>query len=439
MQIPLSREGKNVIVLMLDRAISSYLPCILYEKPELKDVFSGFVYYPNTLSFGMHTNLGAPPIFGGYEYTPKAMNARDTESLQDKHNESLLLMPTLFSEKGYKISIFDVPYPGDYTEAGDYSLFDKLPNTNARVLVGSEWSQSTQADLENLRMRNFFCYGIMMTAPEILFGTFYQMGGYNQAAKTGSLFAVRDGSDGAGGPGTDPEFMANYLVLKNLPEITRIQDTGDTLLVMANRTSHTPTLLQEPDYIPGDLSGNAEYDAAHADRFQAGPIPLIFKNSTQMRHYHVNMASMLAVGDWIQEMKEQGVYDNTRIILVSDHGGYYLNQIQDGRLAGEDISGFNPLLMIKDFDADGEIRTDTTFMTNADVPFLAMKNLIEEPVNPFTGETISDDEKKSPQYVSASHDFEPEINHGSTFKEALWFEVAPGGETLFDLSRWTSR
>ena len=44
-QIPLSRSGKNVIVLMLDRAIGVYMPSVLVEKPELASLFSGFVYY----------------------------------------------------------------------------------------------------------------------------------------------------------------------------------------------------------------------------------------------------------------------------------------------------------------------------------------------------------------------------------------------------------
>ena len=113
-------------------------------------------------------------------------------------------------------------------------------------------------------------------------------------------------------------------------------------------------------------------------------------------------------------------------------------QIADAIIPGyeEDIAGFNPLLMVKDFDADGEIRTDTTFMTTADVPSLAMEGIITDPVNPYTGKRITGDEKQNLQYVSFSHDYEPEKNHGTTFTESPWYIVTPGGDTLFDLSRW---
>ena len=41
----LSKKGKNVIVLMLDRAIGGYIPYIFDECPEIAEEFSGFIPY----------------------------------------------------------------------------------------------------------------------------------------------------------------------------------------------------------------------------------------------------------------------------------------------------------------------------------------------------------------------------------------------------------
>lgn len=76
-----SKEGKNVVVLFLDRAINSFLPYALKELPELSEQLKGFVYYPNTLSFSSHTDIGSPAMMAGYEYTPEKLNARSTELL----------------------------------------------------------------------------------------------------------------------------------------------------------------------------------------------------------------------------------------------------------------------------------------------------------------------------------------------------------------------
>lgn len=63
--IKLSRNGHNVIVIMLDRAIGALYPYIMHELPELEEQFNGFTYYPNMLSFGVRTATGIVPIMGG--------------------------------------------------------------------------------------------------------------------------------------------------------------------------------------------------------------------------------------------------------------------------------------------------------------------------------------------------------------------------------------
>ena len=53
----LSKTGRNVIVICLDRFLGCFLPFILSEKPQLKNIYSGFVFYPNTVSFHGSTVL----------------------------------------------------------------------------------------------------------------------------------------------------------------------------------------------------------------------------------------------------------------------------------------------------------------------------------------------------------------------------------------------
>ena len=45
------------------------------------------------------------------------------------------------------------------------------------------------------------------------------------------------------------------------------------------------------------------------------------ENERQVTHYQSNMAAMLQLGRWFDYLRENGVYDNTRIIVMSDHGG----------------------------------------------------------------------------------------------------------------------
>ncbi len=435
--IPMSRSGKNVVVLMLDRAISSYLPVILYEKPELKEAFSGFTYYPNTISFGGSTNFGSPALFGGYEYSAWAMNQRDQEPLREKHNEALLLMPRIFSEAGYTVTVFNPPYAGDYTNATDLSLYDSLKNTHAKITLYEDGSFGVWERAEDNRLRDFFCYSLSRVMPLFLFDSIYDNGEYHKLIRPGKLFTVHPDLPESDVQAEDPDFWASYTELKNLPGITEIreQEKG-TLLLMDNELPHQHRILQAPDYDLSEHADNSSYNASHKDRLSAGPFPLTLENERQESHYDINMLTIMLVADWMNTLKEMGVYDNTRIILVADHG-YALYQIREGLLEGtEDIMRYNPLLMFKDFDAQGEVKTDPAFMTNADTPVLAMKDLIENPVNPFTGNPVSSEAKQQNQYVTTSMDYSVYENNGMTFSKSRWYMVLPGEGTLYDASRW---
>ena len=89
-----------------------------------------------------------------------------------------------------------------------------------------------------------------------------------------------------------------------------------------------------------------------------------------MSHYHANMASLIKLAEWFDFLRENDVYDNTRIILVSDHG-YSLDQFEElvlntGKNKTENIEWYYPLLLVKDFGSK-EFSVSEEFMTNADV------------------------------------------------------------------------
>ena len=125
-----SRTEKNVVVITLDRALSYYFPYIMEELPDTKKDFEGFTYYPNTLSFGSNTIYGMPPCYGGYEYTPEMMNFRDDVSLKEKNNEALKVLPKLFSDNGYSVTVCDPPL-ANYEWTPDLSIFDGMKGVKA--------------------------------------------------------------------------------------------------------------------------------------------------------------------------------------------------------------------------------------------------------------------------------------------------------------------
>ena len=56
-------------------------------------------------------------------------------------------------------------------------------------------------------------------------------------------------------------------------------------------------------------------------------------------------------------------------------------------------TAFNPVLMVKDFDSREAFAVSEQFMTNADTPTLAFRELIENPWNPFLDHAVTDADK----------------------------------------------
>ena len=433
----LSKDGKNVIVLMLDRAIGSYLPYLFQEAPELEKQFAGFTYYPRTLSFGGFTNTGAPALFGGYEYTPEAMNARADEALSDKHDEALKLMPVLFDEAGYEVTVCEPSYAG-YDWIPDLSIYDDYPGITAYLTEQGQFTLTSKeeqaAQLNRVWERNFFCYGLMKCVPVAIQRYLYHAGTYYIPDSTKQMGTQTEKGISAA-EGMERYFVNCYAFLKALPEITTVSEEGNTFLLMTNSTTHELMLLQEPEYEPKESVDNTEYDRTHQDRFVVDGREMKVETVVQMKHYQDNMAALIQLGNWFDWLRENGVYDNTRIIIAADHGRN-LQQFEDwvfGSDPSEDIMLYNPLMLVKDFGAQ-EFTTDYTFMTNADVPTIALGGLIEDPVNPFTGNKITGEEKNAgPLHVFGTRIWDAQENHGNTFLPGPWYELS--GD-MFDITSW---
>ena len=99
-----------------------------------------------------------------------------------------------------------------------------------------------------------------------------------------------------------------------------------------------------------------------------------------------------------------------------------------------DVTFINPVLMVKDFNSTG-FNISEEFMTNADVPTIALDGLIENPVNPFTGNPITNDAKfAGDQHVIMSEVWRTTENNGTTFLPGSWYAVH---DAIDDRANWT--
>jgi len=376
-----SRNGKNVIIIMLDAAISGYIPYVFNEKPELIKDFSGFIYYHNCVSFGGHTRVGAPVLFGGYEYEPRLIQ-KDRFYAKEKHNEALLMMPLVFLKAGYKVTVTD-PVFANYSWKPDLSIFTPYPEIMASNILGNYtgiWLRSHPElkllSVPDLLKEFLIRFSFLKISPPALRIFIYDRGDWLKEQDSAYEQLSIDTVD-------------SYTTLDYLPLITDItDDTANTYTAIVNELTHDTAILQYPDYIPGiDITNRGD-----------GPF-------SEEKTYHAIMASLLLLGKWFVFLQEQDVYDNTRIVIVSDHGKS-LNSNYPGNILlpnNNRLSGYHALLMVKDFMSHGEFATDETFMTHGDVPVIAMNELIDTPKNPFSDNPVTAGNKNNVVITTANN------------------------------------
>ena len=420
-----SKDGKNVFVIMLDRGVGAYVPFVMDEKPEIKKQFDGFTFYPNTVSTGSVTVLGAPGLFGGYEYTAGEMVKDNGKTAATRHDEALKLMPVTFYKNNYNVSLADLPFPG-YTWTGDYSVFDEYEGMKTEVLSKSFTANRNiykergydVDSVSRMQKEKIPVYSIFAVTPMIFQDILYDDGKYTCPPMDVISVAT----------------LSPYLMLECLPDLTEVTDTEENNFNMfVNTLVHEPFELQLPDYTFEKKVDNSAFDKTASHTVDG--VTMKMGETNQYEHYHVFAATCRMLGDWFDYLRSEGVWDNTRIIIVSDHGRQ-LRQFDNMQVNEEiDVQKYNSILMYKDFGSEG-FNVDNSFMTNADTPTLAFKDLIKDPVNPFTGNPVNSDAKaKGPVDVSLSENG-VHLTTGNVLEiddNPNWYQVS---DNIFDPANW---
>ena len=378
--IHLSKNGKNVLVIFLDRFVGSVLSNAFEEDKNLYQQFTGFTYYPKTLSYYSYTILGYPPILGGYEYTPFMMDSRPG-TFEDKFKQSILVLPTLFAKNDWRVSVIN-PMDLSWNRTAELwgsvelgkallatELYEKnginykeIPFTIAEKMVTPDMIQ----DAEIAKGHIFFYSILPFLSPkqkQFLYDNGYYHFSHKKNKKSFPLGLLKD-----------------YAELDLLAQMTDFDSDKDSFIVFNNNLPHAhhypdPNLFfSYPNY---DLSSNS--DLSYKPNFTG--------NGWYLRQYHMCMASLKLLGKYLDFLKKNELYDNTRIIIVADHGA---ELPIEGTETIHPFSYYNPILLFKDFNKKGVLITDPSVMTNADVPIIASKDVIQNPINFYTNKNLID-------------------------------------------------
>ncbi|WP_048594252.1 YidC/Oxa1 family membrane protein insertase [Brachyspira suanatina] len=408
----LSKTENNIIVLFIDKAVNSYWLEAFERFPEYKEKLDGFTIYPNTVSFSQST-ITTASLYGGYDYLPFELSTNGSNLLKDKHNEAILTVPLLLEEYGYKSTLLEPTYANfsnildlsifeNYTNISAYSS-DSIQNYSLNIYFGGtniNFEQTLEMDQKNKSIR----FSLFRMMPINLRYDFYDNAGWFLAS---SSFLRFNSS------------IRYYSVLDSITNFMNITEDGNYYNMIYNLATH------EPYYFASDFLPHTSLEDVDSKDLN------IYRDDISTRFFYVNVAAINSLIKIIKYLKDNDVYDNTKIIVISDHGsGVYNNNFNSNNLSF--VTTINPLLMFKDFNSKGNIKIDTNFMTIADMPYLATKH-IDNPINPFNNKIITNDYKNNGVNIITVDSWQVDRQLSNSYNFNYYYYVR---DNIFDVNNW---
>ncbi|MGN0435516.1 MAG: membrane protein insertase YidC [Wujia sp.] len=277
-------KNQNFVILLLDCVDARVMTQLMEENPEYKEIFEDFTYYRNTMCTYPYTTQSIPFILTGQWY-------ENEQSYEDYCREAYANSPLLveLEKRDYKIGLYEKDLPG----IGDYDRYDNIIYADEAKVNFKDFSY---LELKAMGFK-YFPYFVKEH-----FG--YDNTDFNNLRYNDDIEIFSD---------VDDQF---YRFMKNSTVTLTEQKTFKFIHIEGG---HSPFRYNE-----------------NVERIE---------NAT----YETNVqACMTITRDYLQMLKDSGVYDNSVILVMADHG------YEGGKNNGIDRQ--NPILFIKGIDEKHELQ-----------------------------------------------------------------------------------
>ncbi len=362
-----SKDQPNVLVLFLDMFTGGHVQDLFAQRPDLRERFAGFTWYPDTVSLGSVTTVSAPSIYGGHAFDPDNMNARPELTLSAKFSEAAAVFPRMFGSRGYDVSLLQIPYLLEKDvfarASGGYPvrIVEKPRGIPGLVPL---WAQKIgMADYVPTPEFSNFVLGVSVfrAVPHALRKAVYNEGKWIPGSVE-QLAAAKF-----------PHVLYESAVLGLMPSLADTNAAAPTMKFVYSVLPHHTWHLPPGSLIPVD-------DPEPSTEGQRVVVDGVFPE-----HMYTEEHVLAMLADFFDWLRTNGVYDNTMIVLVSDHcesDSRMLNKAlgvdESGLRAAWQVNNAYPgrphaLLMVKDFGDNAPLRDNPALMTSGDVVALVAR------------------------------------------------------------------
>ncbi len=335
----LSRTAPNILVIMLDAFTGDHIDNMIKDHPDLLASYEGFTWYPDTLSTGECTHMSLPSIIAGSNIASYNLNRDDGNSLEEKITMAVDSFFTELHHHGNKPQIV-ASTKIDYIENKNYlshSIFKEY---------AAKYQGESQGRAEYIPGIFTASYGLFEAVPWSIRKNIYRKGRW--------FFS---------GNSTFDRCVEHYSVLVHLSDMTVIDNDGSSYTLFTNELTHLPWSISKDTLKP--VTSDPFPDTIETLEMRDGLVP---------EHYYAEMAAIKLVGNFLDFLKQENAYDNTFIVLISDHcsGDSQPLSATFGNAAPVRAKQTYPgrpnaLMLVKDFHQRGALRVNDAPLATSDL------------------------------------------------------------------------
>ena len=357
-----SKTEKNIVVMVLDMFSGSHMQALLEQFPEFKTKLDGFVLFDNAISTTNATIHSIATIIGGEHYAVYNMNARE-ENIAHSFTEAFGVVGDTFVKNGYNVGYFMSDWILGKQDILAYNrdvFILQNPDEYRGLYVKTHPEFSTFLHYRMLHIWQLLGFGVFRFSPEAFIrgkvydGGLWLINGLQDRAVLDTFQAIN--------------FDSSFYAFTHLHNTESKKPTFKYLHSLMTHEPYGGIYYQNERCIYG--SANTiwnEYSGDHKMSFESAP-----DRTSYYGHYDSEVCSLQYLVDFIEWLKSEGIYNNTQLFIVSDHGGWDPIDLPERFVLQKSP---DVLFLFKDFKAKGALRQDSTLMANYDIPSIFCENL----------------------------------------------------------------
>jgi len=353
-KIMFSKTEENILFILADGIQGRFIEQMMQENTDLREAYKGFTWYSNTVSVSNYTHTSVPVIMSGTRFYADSLNADTKHDIRYKITDAANSFIEKVHANGYSMTSTHMHY-----SRADYNKIEHfLPEYSSKI--------DEQALKNNYKPKTFEVWYNRLWENALLYCSplFLKASVYNNSNWIVQSDEIAQDLD-------------KYNYLKLLVNLSDASSEEPNFIYIHNHAGHNPWYI---------LNNDATFEV-------------------DVHPYDNNLWIMQEYARFFDWMKKENVYDNTKIIIVSDHGiswGHYDGEISlpmpmnwnknSAKSLNLDLNKYwrlNALLMVKDLNKNASFSEDTMLMTNADASYIAFDNSYVDSLKTMDQRTVT--------------------------------------------------